>query len=308
MPRGVRAVGSSRWRATPTTPRSASATRSTWSTSSASRTELRRAGRQPARAACARSTTSARRRSRSTPPRSSTTASAAAQGGDAFTFVQETEGLDFNGALESSPTATASRSSSRRRTRGAPSGASARERLLELLERTATFYVRHLWESDEAAPRARVPRRARARGGDAARVPRRLRAERVGQGAARVAPRGLQQPRALRRRPRPAAARADGPDLRPLPPADHVPAVPTAAGACSASARARWAPTRSRSTSTRPRASVFHKGRQLFGADLARGARGARRASVDRRRGLHRRHRAAPGRAAQRRRASWARR
>jgi DNA primase len=71
--------------------------------------------------------------------------------GDAFTFVMETEGVDFKGALElladrfnvaleleeEDPRAA------EQRKRG--------ERLLELLERTATFYVRQLWESREAA-------------------------------------------------------------------------------------------------------------------------------------------------------------
>ena len=32
-----------------------------------------------------------------------------------------------------------------------------RERLLELLDRTAAYYARYLWESPEAAPRARLP-------------------------------------------------------------------------------------------------------------------------------------------------------
>jgi DNA primase len=72
-------------------------------------------------------------------------------GGDAFSFVQETEGLDFVGALE----ALASRygveleiadedpqAAERRR---------HRERLLELLERAAGFYSRYLWDSREAA-------------------------------------------------------------------------------------------------------------------------------------------------------------
>lgn len=71
-------------------------------------------------------------------------------GGDCFRYVQELEGLDFKGSLEflaqrynveleledEDPEAA------RRR--------QARERLLELLERTATFYVRYLWESSEA--------------------------------------------------------------------------------------------------------------------------------------------------------------
>jgi DNA primase len=71
--------------------------------------------------------------------------------GDAFTFVMETEGVDFKGALElladrykvaleledEDPRAA----EKRRRN----------ERLMELLERTATYYVRQLWESGEAA-------------------------------------------------------------------------------------------------------------------------------------------------------------
>src|SRR5258707_13925293 len=71
--------------------------------------------------------------------------------GDLFTFVQETEGVDFRGALEllaerygielereeEDP-----REAERRR---------KRERLLELLSRTAGYYERYLWESSEAA-------------------------------------------------------------------------------------------------------------------------------------------------------------
>ncbi len=70
--------------------------------------------------------------------------------GDVFTFVQETEGVDFKGALEllaerygvelqreqEDP-----REAERRR---------RRERLLELLKRTAGYYERYLWESSEA--------------------------------------------------------------------------------------------------------------------------------------------------------------
>jgi len=74
------------------------------------------------------------------------------EGGDAFKFVQLTEGLDFKGALEYladrygvklEPVEEDSATAERRRDR---------ERLLELLERTATFYVRYLWDSGEAAP------------------------------------------------------------------------------------------------------------------------------------------------------------
>jgi DNA primase len=71
-------------------------------------------------------------------------------GGDVFSFVMETEGLDFAGALETladrygvelEREAEEPRDAARRR---------HRDRLLALLERTATYYVRVLWESGEA--------------------------------------------------------------------------------------------------------------------------------------------------------------
>ena len=71
--------------------------------------------------------------------------------GDVFTFVQETEGVDFKGALELlaerygvelQREAEDPKEEERRR---------RRERLLELLSRTAAYYERYLWESEEAA-------------------------------------------------------------------------------------------------------------------------------------------------------------
>ena len=71
--------------------------------------------------------------------------------GDAFTFVMETEGVDFKGSLELLADryrvaleleAEDPRDAEKRK---------RRERLLELLERTCTFYARQLWESKEAA-------------------------------------------------------------------------------------------------------------------------------------------------------------
>jgi DNA primase len=71
--------------------------------------------------------------------------------GDVFTFVQETEGVDFKGALELLAERTGvelereeedPRDAEKRR---------KRERLLELLDRTAGYYERYLWESKEAA-------------------------------------------------------------------------------------------------------------------------------------------------------------
>ncbi len=73
------------------------------------------------------------------------------EGGDAFNFVQKLEGLDFVSALESLgdrykvPLEVVEEDSR------AAAERERRERLLELLERAATFYVRMLWESDEAA-------------------------------------------------------------------------------------------------------------------------------------------------------------
>jgi DNA primase len=72
-------------------------------------------------------------------------------GGDLFRFVQETEGVDFKGAvelladrygIELEREAEDPRAAEQRR---------ARERLHELLERTAAFYVRRLWETEEAS-------------------------------------------------------------------------------------------------------------------------------------------------------------
>jgi DNA primase len=73
------------------------------------------------------------------------------EGGDVFKFVMETEGLDFASALES----LAGRYGIElEREAEDPAAAVRRERsdrLLALLERTAAYYVRVLWESDEAA-------------------------------------------------------------------------------------------------------------------------------------------------------------
>jgi DNA primase len=71
--------------------------------------------------------------------------------GDVFTFVQETEGVDFKGALELlaqrygvelEPEAEDPKAQERRM---------RRERLLELLDRTSAYYERYLWESREGA-------------------------------------------------------------------------------------------------------------------------------------------------------------
>src|SRR5262249_3497942 len=75
--------------------------------------------------------------------------------GDVFTFVQETEGVDFKGALE----LLAERSGVElRREEEDPREAlrrKGRERLLELLARTSAYCERYLWESSEAEPARR---------------------------------------------------------------------------------------------------------------------------------------------------------
>ncbi|HEX6027207.1 MAG TPA: DNA primase [Solirubrobacter sp.] len=73
-------------------------------------------------------------------------------GGDVFKFVMETEGLDFAAALEM--LAERYRVPLERETEDPRDAAERerRERLYALLERTAAYYVRVLWESDEAAP------------------------------------------------------------------------------------------------------------------------------------------------------------
>ena len=169
------------------------------------------------------------------------------EGGDAFRFVELTEGLDFKGALEFLADRYGVQLELAEEDERAAEQRRRRERLLEVLERTAAFYVRYLWESDEAAPRAGVPGRPRAGGGDAARVPRRLRAERVGQGAAGLAARGLQRPRARGRRGwRSARGARDGPSTASA--GGSCSRSATRAGGCSASERARSAPASSPST------------------------------------------------------------
>jgi DNA primase len=73
-------------------------------------------------------------------------------GGDVFKFVMETEGLEFGEALES--LAERYRVPLERETEDPREAArrERRDRLLALLERTAAWYVRMLWESEEAAP------------------------------------------------------------------------------------------------------------------------------------------------------------
>jgi DNA primase len=72
------------------------------------------------------------------------------EGGDAFKFVQETEGVGFPGALEYLADRFGVALEVVEEDPAAAQRRAERERLLELLERTAAFYVRYLWDSEEA--------------------------------------------------------------------------------------------------------------------------------------------------------------
>jgi DNA primase catalytic core len=77
---------------------------------------------------------------------------ACGEGGDAFRFVQLTEGLDFKGALELVADRYGVQLEVVEEDPAAAERRRARDRLLELLERTAAWYVRVLWGAEEAEP------------------------------------------------------------------------------------------------------------------------------------------------------------
>jgi DNA primase len=70
--------------------------------------------------------------------------------GDVFTFVQETEGVDFKGALELLAERYGVELQREQEDPREAEQRRRRERLLELLSRTTGYYERYLWESTEA--------------------------------------------------------------------------------------------------------------------------------------------------------------
>ncbi|HEV2943969.1 MAG TPA: DNA primase [Solirubrobacteraceae bacterium] len=70
--------------------------------------------------------------------------------GDVFTFVQETEGVDFKGSLELLAERYGVELEREEEDTGEAERRKRRERLLELLDRTTRYYERYLWESKEA--------------------------------------------------------------------------------------------------------------------------------------------------------------
>ena len=72
--------------------------------------------------------------------------------GDVFSFVMETEGLDFAGALESLAQRSGIELETEEENPLATERRKRRERLHELLGRTADYYARYLWDAREAQP------------------------------------------------------------------------------------------------------------------------------------------------------------
>jgi len=70
--------------------------------------------------------------------------------GDAISFVRETEGLDFAEAIEHLADRYGVELEREEEDPRAEEGRRRRERLMRVLDRTATFYARYLWDSAEA--------------------------------------------------------------------------------------------------------------------------------------------------------------
>ncbi len=229
------------------------------------------------------------------PRRGSTTASAAGRAATSSRSSWRREGIDFVEALEILADRYGVELEVVEEDPRRPSAASSASGCWSCSSARRPSTCATCGTRDEAARRARVPGGARAGRGHPAGVPRRLRAERVGHGARRRRAATGSPTRDLSRPAWRCAARtADGSTTA------------SAGGSCS-----RCADERGRVLGFGARAlrddqqpkylnssddEIYHKGRQLFGADIAR-APAAKAGAVDGRRGLHRRDRDAPGRA-----------
>lgn len=143
--------------------------------------------------------------------------------GDVFTFVQDSEGVEFKEALELLADRCGVELEREQEDPREAEHRRVRERLLELLARTSSYYQRCLWESPEAAlAREYLERQGSARG-DTAGVPRWICPERVGSGAERLAAGGFLRAGAVCDRPRAAFLQRTRARVRPLPRTHHVP-------------------------------------------------------------------------------------
>ena len=221
------------------------------------------------------------------PPTSSTTASAAASGGDVITFVRETEGLDFVGAVEWLADRFASRSSTRRPRRARRSAAAQRPAVRAA--RAGGVVLRaHLWESAAGARCASTSRRA-ARRGRLSRVPARALARAGTLAGEKAQEKGFTRRRAARRRPRqPRAATTTSRQRLMFPLADARGRV-----VGFQAPQLREDDPLPASTSTRPRASSSTRVDPLRPPPRPDGDRQG--GSGRRRRGQHGRDRAPPG-------------
>jgi len=187
-------------------------------------------------------------------------------------FVQETEGLDFKQAIEALADRYNVRApSASRRTRPPSARRERRERLLKLVQRATDYYARVPVGLRRGQARARVPGRAGARGAGAARLSRRVCAERVGtrsplRRSATASPARRSRAAGLGQRGAAAAAAsttASGP-------ASCSPLADPRGRVLGFGARAVRDEQQPKYLNTSEN-ELYHKGRQLFGIDLARG-------------------------------------
>ena len=186
-----------------------------------------------------------------------------------ITFVRETQGLDFVGAIEwlaerfRIPLEYEEASPARRR---AP--APARAALRRCSTQAAAFYERYLWDSQAGSLARDYLAGPRPRRGDLPRVPARARARRQHARRARRREKGFTRRGAARRR-------ADAPARRRLLPAPaRSSRSPTRAAACVGFQARRLHeddPLQAKYVNT-PESELFHKGSVLYGLDKARAA------------------------------------
>jgi DNA primase len=195
--------------------------------------------------------------------------------GDVFTFVQETEGVDFKGALELLAERYGVELEREEEDPREAERRKHRERLLELLDRTASYYARYLWESEEAA-RARAYLLGRGLGEEA------LRQFRVGY-APSAWDRVLSASRrggfseqqlyetglAQRSKENPPSGRTGGRLYDRFRSRIMFPLADVRGRVLGFGARAMREEQRPKYLNTSDN-DVYHKGRQLYGADLAR--------------------------------------
>ncbi len=264
---GVRPLALPPWRSTRASPRTACATRSTSSSWSRRAPSCAARARRATRA-CARSTTSARRRSGSTRRRRSTTASAARPRATCSRSCRRPRGVDFKGALELLAERYGVELQREEEDPREAERRKRRERLLELLTRTAPT----------TSATCGSPRRPSARGstcrsgawgrrscGSSASATRRAR----GTGCCWPRAAAASQSRSCTTTGLAQRSQAERAALRPLPLADHVPACrhPRAGARLRRAGDARG-PAAEVPEHLRQR--VYHKGLHLYGADLAR--------------------------------------